>query len=40
VIDRWDRVLNFLVVGTRATGGLVDLPHTANVTREIAARAT
>ena len=40
VIDRWDRVLNFLVVGTRATGGLVDLPHVANVTREIAARAT
>jgi ABC-type polysaccharide/polyol phosphate transport system ATPase subunit len=31
VIDRWDRVLSFVVVGPTATGGLVDVPHRASV---------
>jgi ABC-type polysaccharide/polyol phosphate transport system ATPase subunit len=40
VIDRWDRLFAFLVVGTRATGGLVDIPHRTGVTRELPARAS
>jgi ABC-type polysaccharide/polyol phosphate transport system ATPase subunit len=31
VIDRWDKVLSFVVVGPTATGGLVDLPHRTSV---------
>ena len=33
VIDRWDRVSSFVVGGSRATGGLVDLPHEMKVLR-------
>jgi ABC-type polysaccharide/polyol phosphate transport system ATPase subunit len=33
MIDRWDRVLSFVVVGPGATGGLVDLPHTTRLER-------
>jgi hypothetical protein len=31
MIDRWDRVLSFVVVGPTATGGLVDVPHRATI---------
>ncbi len=31
VIDRWDKVLSFVVVGPTATGGLVDVPHRISV---------
>jgi ABC-type polysaccharide/polyol phosphate transport system ATPase subunit len=31
VIDRWDKVLSFVVVGPTATGGLVDVPHRITV---------
>jgi ABC-type polysaccharide/polyol phosphate transport system ATPase subunit len=34
VIDRWDRLFDFLVTGPRATGGLIDIPYTTDVTRE------
>jgi hypothetical protein len=31
VIDRWDKVLSFVVVGPTATGGLVDVPHRISI---------
>ena len=42
VIDRWDKVLSFVVVGPDATGGLVDLPHRmpSSARRERARRAS
>jgi ABC-type polysaccharide/polyol phosphate transport system ATPase subunit len=33
VIDRWDKVLNFVVVGPYATGGLVDVPYDVTIER-------
>jgi hypothetical protein len=33
VIDRWDRVISFVVVGPTATGGLVDVPHSTRLER-------
>jgi Wzt C-terminal domain len=35
VIDRWEQVFNFMVVGPQATGGLIDLPYTTRVKRSI-----
>jgi hypothetical protein len=31
VIDRWDKVLSFVVVGPTATGGLVDVPYRTTI---------
>jgi ABC-type polysaccharide/polyol phosphate transport system ATPase subunit len=33
VIDRWERVFAFVVMSTRGSGGLVNLPHAARVER-------
>jgi ABC-type polysaccharide/polyol phosphate transport system ATPase subunit len=33
IIDRWERMSSIIVVGTRAAGGLVDLPHEMEVSR-------
>jgi hypothetical protein len=33
VIDRWDGVSSFLVIGATQTGGMVDLPYRASVER-------
>jgi ABC-type polysaccharide/polyol phosphate transport system ATPase subunit len=40
VIDRWDRLFAFVVVGPRATGGLIDIPHTIGITRELPVRTS
>jgi hypothetical protein len=36
-LDRWERMFSVVVVGSRATGGLVDLPHRLTVQRRPAA---
>jgi hypothetical protein len=38
--DRWDGVLDFMVVGPQATGGIVDLPHRLIVERASEPAAT
>jgi hypothetical protein len=40
IIDRWDRVLSFVVVGPYATGGLVDVPYQATIERGARAEVT
>jgi ABC-type polysaccharide/polyol phosphate transport system ATPase subunit/plastocyanin len=33
LLDRWERLLSIVVAGSRASGGLVDLPHEIQLTR-------
>jgi hypothetical protein len=34
-MDRWEQIFSFVVGGTSAAGGIVDLPHRFHVERKL-----